>query len=1264
MRFHALRLFSLLLLVGPVVSSMLWASTLSPSQTVLHLSSQSVSTGTAVTLTASVTSQGHPVYPGLVKFCNADTKYCEDISILDQAQLTASGTATVKLTLPLGAHSIKAVFQGTNTFATSSSAVDSVTVSGNYPTDTAIIGQIQPPWIEKVYSLTGVVWSSGTQNITGTLNFLDKTNSNAVLAEAQLGQTARGPVNLGLVGTSSNGAGFSNIEAGITVDLNGDGKLDHILPGFQGSSGLSVLLGNGDGTFMQLAPQLIGDAGATPFAITVGDFNNDDIPDVAAAISGSSDLYISLGKGDGTFAKATTVTAPAPSRSLTFITGDFNGDGNVDLAAASDTRLEILLGKGDGTFTPLPEQSISQADQIAVGDFNQDGKADLVAVNSSGPWIVLGNGDGTFTGTPSIDVSFVDASAVAVGDFNRDGKPDFVVSDDGSRDCRTCNVPGKLSIFLGNGDGTFALKSSTPAANLNYAEVGDLNGDGILDVLTVTDDIYATNGTAFPFYGAGDGTISQGSEYNFSTGLPLFGKTFSLGDFNADGKADFIIPGYLDTVLSDVTSTSATVNNIKPTGSVGLHAAFAQYSGDTDNPPSSSGTTPLIVQGGTSINLQVTPQTVARGQTVQFTVTLSPFPSDGYTPTGTITLSSEDGTQIASFAVKQATTTLTTSQLILGRHTITASYGGDTYFLGSTSPGVTLNVSGSGSSATETLLQVLPSSSVEAGSVVTLSAQVTAQGNLLHQGQVLFCDTGAVLCEDTALLGEAQLTENGTATIRLKPGIGLHHIQAIFQNTGQYARSASNTETLTVEGLYPTTTKIYWEQDTLLSAVASYGKYIPSGTVTFQDQTTGSSLGSTHLPGFTTWFTPQKKASLYLGTNQHALAAADFNNDGVPDIASANADGTVSIALGKGDGTFTLKSNSFVATGIDSIAAVDLNRDGIPDLVVSFTKDTYSAMVTTLLGKGDGTFLALPAQTMGFIATPLSTVEAADLNGDGIPDLIVRATAGTYSNIYISLGNGDGTFSGTWNTITVYTSSGVSYIAVGDFNRDGILDIAGTNDSGAIIYWGQGDGTFTAGPQLSLPATPSSIGTGDFNKDGILDLVTTSGSYDSKGNLLNDTVTVSLGKGDGTFTTGSPINMGDKSIPHTILVRDLNGDGAPDIAVLSPPPAGDTSKGAGILTFLFGRGDGTFSKPDPFYNWDYNGIAAADFDGDGVPDLSITNSGTNSVGVLLSAKTTFGYISNVKLPGSGAQSVYASYSGDASHAASRSGNITISPPSK
>jgi hypothetical protein len=173
-------------------------------------------------------------------------------------------------------------------------------------------------------------------------------------------------------------------------------------------------------------------------------------------------------------------------------------------------------------------------------------------------------------------------------------------------------------------------------------------------------------------------------------------------------------------------------------------------------------------------------------------------------------------------------------------------------------------------------------------------------------------------------------------------------------------------------------------------------------------------------------------------------------------------------------------------------------------------------------------------------------------------------------------------------------------IAVGDFNRDGKLDIAASDSNGVYVFSGNGNGTFQPVVEYNAGSTPLGIATGDFNGDGKLDLAVT--------NWDGGNVSVLLGNGDGTFQ--APVDSVSGSWPTSVAVADFNGDGRLDLAV--------THFNGGDVSVLLGNGDGTFQVPvDYATGIASSGIAVEDLNGDGKPDLVVANYGDDDISVLL-----------------------------------------------
>lgn len=282
--------------------------------------------------------------------------------------------------------------------------------------------------------------------------------------------------------------------------------------------------------------------GLEPGYIATGDFNGDGKPDLVLSDYYTSQISVLINRGDGTFILgATYVIGPDNPLAAGVQTGDFNGDGKLDIAVVEEQipgsiitgGVAIFLGNGDGTFqSPVTYASGGQeARGLAVGDFNGDHKLDLMVANqqqSSGGFggavgILLGNGDGTFQApiTTTTQDGFLNAGVT--GDFNKDGKLDMAVIDGSG-----------LQVFLGNGNGTFQppVTYNQSRGTITCLAVGDLNNDGVLDIVTGSNV-----GDIGVFIGKGDGTFQPEVQYFTSLGGQL---AVAVSDLNGDGKLDVV----------------------------------------------------------------------------------------------------------------------------------------------------------------------------------------------------------------------------------------------------------------------------------------------------------------------------------------------------------------------------------------------------------------------------------------------------------------------------------------------------------------------------------------------------------------------------------------------------------------------------------------------------------------------------------------------------------------------------------------------------
>jgi hypothetical protein len=339
-----------------------------------------------------------------------------------------------------------------------------------------------------------------------------------------------------------------------------------------------------------------------------------------------------------------------------------------------------------------------------------------------------------------------------------------------------------------------------------------------------------------------------------------------------------------------------------------------------------------------------------------------------------------------------------------------------------------------------------------------------------------------------------------------------------------------------------------------------------------------------------------------LGNNH---IAADVNGDGKLDLAGTGVN-SAAVMLNNGDGTFRAQVNFPVADQAQDLAAGDFNGDGRVDLAV--TINTPQISLSLLTGNGDGTFNA-PVNFPNTSGFDSPAIVATDLNNDSRLDLVISHEIACFTapcragrTISVLLGNGDGTFQPSRE---IDVGTGMSRIAVGDFNRDGMKDLAICGDNTQLYtLLGVGDGTFAQQPTILLVpggdlfSAGSDVKIADFNRDTLQDLVVA-----LPGNGRGTAIL--LGNGDGTF--GPPVRILADALdaPQSLGVADFNLDGLQDIA------RGRGNGNSGLMDILHGSGDGTFQPPvrylvpPPQSSIGGGVMASGDFNTDGKADIAL-----------------------------------------------------------
>ncbi len=347
------------------------------------------------------------------------------------------------------------------------------------------------------------------------------------------------------------------------------------------------------------------------------------------------------------------------------------------------------------------------------------------------------------------------------------------------------------------------------------------------------------------------------------------------------------------------------------------------------------------------------------------------------------------------------------------------------------------------------------------------------------------------------------------------------------------------------------------------------------------------------------------------GRGPLGLAVGAFNADKHADLAAVNSsDGTLSILLGKGQGRFAAAGDPIPA-GDDpqQVAVGDFNRDGKQDLAVS---DRDSSSIAILLGNGTGAF-TLASQLTTVIPDDFTygdpyAVLVGDFNGDGIADIATTTVGpGGRGEVETFTGAGNGSF-GTARLVTdkgAGTGSGAG-AALADLNGDHRLDLVlvdgYSSDHRVDTLFGTGAGTFVPGPSVAVGMGASSIAVGDFNGDAHQDVAVTDED--------DAAVSVLLGNGSGALTAGATVPAGPR--PLGLTTGDFNGDKHLDLAVTNVDDHG--------VTLLLGTGKGAFAATKAItVGSSPQSVVAGRFDGDAVDDLAADNFNDTTVSVLISS---------------------------------------------
>ena len=747
-----------------------WATPPVATSTALTLSSHSVATGTAVVLTANVTASGVPIAAGLVNFCDATATYCEGPAVIGSAQISATGAAVLKHVFGPGDHTVSAIFAGTHAALASASSSASLSVSGTAPSTTVASSTGNAG----NYSLTATVGYHGLATPSGSelVSFTDTSNKNLALGSAEISSAAAAIYDFITIPTSPVSVG--QIPASVvTGDFNNDGIPDFAAANLQDNT-VSVFLGDGTGAFTQASGSPFA-VGAGPTSLAVADLNADGHLDILSANSVAGSISILLGTGSGGFTAAPSVPAGSGPQSIAI--GDFNGDGLPDIAVANvyDSTITVLLNDGTGGFASNPSTTYAVGQNpswIGTADFNHDGALDLAVVNTTSNDITVLEGDGLGGFTPLSGSPFATLSypvSAVVGDFNADGKADLAVIS------ATGNT---LSILLNTGTGLAASGSPYSTGDSPSAiAASDFNGDG-------KQDLIVTNGnanTATILFGDGTGAFSAGT--NSVVANLDSPASVATADFDGDGTQDLAITnvgGGSTSIrpLQITRSATATLPAVVVPGAAVAHAVSANYAGDSLYAASTSATialtgSPIV----TTDTLTISPTaSVEYGQVIQLTAAISPPSASNYTATGTVKFL-DGSTVLGQSSLSSGQALLSLNSFSVAQHSLSADYSGDANFIASNSAASTLSVS-------QAIIKITLTGTPGTGASYILTATVASFTRGVPTGTVSFYDGITLIGSSPLVAGVATYTIGSLAA-------GAHSITATYSGDSNYVAGTS-----------------------------------------------------------------------------------------------------------------------------------------------------------------------------------------------------------------------------------------------------------------------------------------------------------------------------------------------------------------------------------------------------------------------------------------------------------------------------------------
>ena len=898
-------------------------------------------------------------------------------------------------------------------------------------------------------------------------------------------------------------------------DLNNDTRLDIVVANF-GTNNIMIFSGNGNGSFTNQT--IIETSPAHPLYVVIGDFNNDKYSDIAFAGYGTNTIDVLLGFGNGPFRAHMSLFTGYDSLPYALGLGDFNEDGQLDIATVNygTDNIGLFFGYGDGTFhsqTTLNTDANSGPYSMAIFDLNNDTHLDIAVVylNTDYVGLLYGYGNGSFVESKLYSIySDSKTISIAIADFNNDNKPDIIILNNGTN---------TIILLSGYGDGTFTnpvAYSTGPHSSPYSIGVGDFNNDNQSDVVIANqqnNNIKIFNSYAKPTFA---------TEITFST---------VIDDSDDDNDADIVVVHsdankWIDDGAIPSTQNTKHIRSKRTsfgTYSCAMRVAVGDFNNDRlsdiviNNPYMDSIGVLLGYGNGRFASPLVLPVVDSSNRN---SIALGDFNNDTWLD---IAVANFDTNNIGIF---------------LGHSNGKFAFQ-LTYHSNNINRPVSLAIGDYNNDGRLDIFVISDGSE----SIVAL----LGYGNGTFSRRTIYY--AAKYCTPFSI-AVADFNNDG----RLDIAVTLLSVDNVNILLGRSNGTFQSPKTFS--------TGTFTRPNSL-----AVGDFNQDGNM---DIAVGNTEGREEhililLGNGKRNFSNHGKYATQTDSMVCSVVIGNFSKDSHADIAVVSFDSQqVEIFLGYGDGSFMNQMPYSTATSSNpvSIAIGHFNNDNLTDLAVSYFEE---AVVGILLGSTVTNFVDQSTWSTGTAASPRSLV-LNDFTNDGQFDIIV-GNDGTH-DIDILINDGYGKFS----IQTVCSGDSTFYptcMVASDFNGDKQLDIAVANSvvSTITLLYGEGNSTFGR-PTVFLTednSNPQSIAIGDFNNDNKTDIVVAHSNTGS--------VSFFLRIDKGAVENFTSLSTGSNSKPHKLIVADLDNDGRLDMAV--------ANNGKENVGLFFGVGDGTFTEQKP-----------------------------------------------------------------------------------